>query len=247
MKTKKTFYILILCIICLVITSIVIIRHNKYKSNKFENNNILYQNNLSIEEIKNELGYTADSSLYNIDTEYDGRKVISIKPDIQFMVAFDGIIKPQELELSKLETIFNENYPKQCGIWIEKDSRKHINEIINKNTKSIYKINNEGYLEIEEKKEQNDFDVVLEKLINSNFTIILSINSFYYEIDNVTGEIVQYPFEQLDNYQPLDMIKSENNFFIVLSSNENNKLTDKQILDELFIIFKENILLSEEE
>ena len=43
------------------------------------------------------------------------------------------------------------------------------------------------------------------------------------------------------------MIKSENNVFIVLSSNENNKLTDKQILDELFIIFKENILLFEEE
>ena len=207
----------------------------------------MYQNNVSIEEIKNELGYTADSSLYNIDTEYDGRKVLRIKPNIQFMVAFDGIIKPQDLELSKIESIFNENYPKQCGIWIEKNSREHIIEIINKNTKSIYKINNEGYLEIEEKKEQNDLDVVLEKLINSNFTIILSINSFYFEIDNVTGEIVQYPFEQLDNYQPLDMIKSENNVFIVLSSNENNKLTDKQILDELFIIFKENILLFEEE
>lgn len=247
MKTKKIFYILILCIICLVFTSIVIIKHNKYRRNKFENNNTMYQNNVSIEEIKNELGYTADSSLYNIDTEYDGRKVLRIKPNIQFMVAFDGIIKPQDLELSKIESIFNENYPKQCGIWIEKNSREHIIEIINKNTKSIYKINNEGYLEIEEKKEQNDLDVVLEKLINSNFTIILSINSFYFEIDNVTGEIVQYPFEQLDNYQPLDMIKSENNVFIVLSSNENNKLTDKQILDELFIIFKENILLFEEE
>ncbi len=239
MKTKKILYhLIILCVVCLIITSIAVIKYNnKYKSNK--NDNTVYQNDILIEQIKNELGYTANNNLYNIDTEYDGRKVLTIKPNIQFMVAFDGIIKPQDLELSKIESIFNENYPKQCGIWIEKNSREHIIEIINKNTDSIYKINKEGYIEIQEKKEQNDFDVVLEKIINSNYTIILSINSLYYEVDNVSGEIVQYPFEKLDNYQPLDMIKSENNLFIVLSSNENNKLTDKQILDELYIVLKE--------
>ena len=248
MMAKRSIYILIiLCIVCLIFTNILIIKFNRNNNKKINIDNTLYQNDLSIEQIKNELGYTADSNLYSVDTEYDGRKILNIKHELQFMVAFAGLIKTEDLNLSEVEEIFDGNYPKQCGIWIEKNSREHIIEIINKNTNSIYKINKEGYLEIQEKKGQNDLDVVLEKIINSSYTIILSINSLYYEVDNVSGEIVQYPFEKLDNYQPLDMIKSENNLFIVLSSNENNKLTDKQILDELFTIFKENILLLEEE
>lgn len=251
MKTKGIIYFLItICIVCLFFTSILIINSNKYNNENINidnTNNTLYQNDLSIEQIKNELGYTANSDLYSIDTEYDGRKVLNIKHELQFMVAFAGLIKTENLNISEVEEIFNVNYPKKSGIWIEENNRKQINEFINTNTNTKYRINDEGYLEIEEKKEPNEKDIILEKLINLNKTIVLSINSFYYEIDNVTGEIVQYPFEKLDNYQPLDMIKNENNILIVLSTNENNKLTDKQIIDELFIVFKENILLFEEE
>ena len=228
MMAKRSIYILIiLCIICLFFISILIIKTKRNNNENINIDNTLYQNDLSIEQIKNELGYIADSNLYSIDTEYDGRKVLNIKHDLQYMVAFAGLIKTEDLKTSEVEDIFKENYPKQCGIWIENSTREKISELINKSTNSKYII--------------NENDVILEKLINSNKTIVLTINSYYYEIGNVTGEINKYPFEQLDEYQPLDMIKNENNILIVLSSNKNNKLTEKQILDELYIVLKENI------
>lgn len=242
MMAKRSIYILIiLCIICLFFISILIIKTKRNNNENINIDNTLYQNDLSIEQIKKELGYTADSNLYSIDTEYDGRKVLNIKHDLQYMVAFAGLIKTEDLKTSEVEDIFKENYPKQCGIWIENSTREKISELINKSTNSKYIINENGYLKIEEQNKQNENDVILEKLINSNKTIVLTINSYYYEIDNVTGEINKYPFEQLDEYQPLDMIKNENNILIVLSSNKNNKLTEKQILDELYIVLKDNI------
>ena len=248
MKVKKFLCLLMLLIIFFIVLIMVFnsIKEKNKNEIKIDNsinedkkNEIQYQKNASIEQIKNELGYTADSNLYRIDTEYDGRKVLNIKHELQFMVAFAGLIKTEDLKISDVEDIFNGNYPKKSGIWIEENNRKQIKEFINTNTNSKYIINKEGYLEIEEQKEQNDKDIVLEKIINSNKTIVLSINSFYYEIDNVTGEINKYPFEQLDEYQSLDMIKNDNNILIVLSSNRNNKLTDKQISDELFIVLNE--------
>ena len=244
MKARRSVYVLIILgVVCWFLTGKLITKSNTNKNadTNTYTDNTLYQDDLPIEQIKNELGYTADSNLYSIDTEYDGRKTLNIKDELQLMVAFDGLIKTEDLKISEVEEIFNRNYPMKSGIWIEENNREQINNYINTNTNSKYEINKEGYLEIKEKKDQNNKDIILEKLISSNKTIVLTINSYYYEIDNVTGEINKYPFEQLDEYQPLDMIKNENNILIVLSSNKNNKLTEKQILDELFIVLKELI------
>ena len=254
MKEKKTFYGIIRIIFIFIIIAVIffIVSINLIKNNcnneidniytEYSKNEIQYQEDISVEEIKNEVGYTGESSLYNIDTEYDGRKVLNIKAELQYKVAFVGIIKQDKFEMSEIDEVFNENYPTKNGIWIEKTNRKKIYEIINENTLSDYKIGDEGYLEIENQKEQNNNDIILEKIINSDERVILTINSFYYELDNINGEIVEYPFEKLDSYQPFDLIKSEKNTIIVLSSNKANKLKNSQIFEEMLLTLEQDII-----
>ena len=246
MKKKNKLIIIFILIIILILCFIFIIR-KKYENienkNTWENpyvelkeNQVEYNNDAQVDEIKQETGIIGDSDLYEVTAEYDGRKVLNIKANVQFGVAFAGIIKQEKPEMDEIDQIINEYFPIKNGIWIEQQSRTKILGIIKSNTKSIYKINEEGYLIIENKAQQNDNDKKLEKLINTNKKIILTVNSFYYEVDNVTGEIVEYPFEKLDNYQVYDKIESNDNLIIVITSNLKSKLNDEQILEELLQI-----------
>lgn len=243
-KKKKAITISIISIIAIICLVLIVLMNRKNNKCEMEENwenpytelnkeEVEYQDNISINEIKEELGMKADNDLYEVNTEYDGRKVLNIKANIQYKVAFAGIIKQKIPQMDEVDKIVNENHPSENGVWIEEQSRDKFLEILKENTNSEYKINENGYLTIENKKQQNDNDKKLEKMIHLNKKIILTINNFYYEVDNVTGEIVEYPFEKLDNYQVYDKITYENNSIIVITTNLNNKLTNKEILEEL--------------
>ena len=46
-----------------------------------------------VEEIKNETGATADTNIYQVEKEYDGREVLEIKPSVQVQTVWAGIVK----------------------------------------------------------------------------------------------------------------------------------------------------------
>ncbi len=240
-KNKVIIGIIIISIVIILSIIFFIVDRKDKKENSLEENwenpyteidknEIEYQENATIDELKEETGLTADSNLYEINTEYDGRKVLNIKTDIQYKVAFAGIIKGQAPTIEEIDTIMQENHPTENGIWIEKNSRTKLLELLKENTNSEYDINEKGYLIIKEKREQNDIDKNLERLINTNKQTIVTISNIYYEVDSVTGEIVEYPFEQLDNYQAYDQITSGDNTIIVITSNANQTLTNQEIL-----------------
>ncbi len=244
-KDKKNKVMIIgIIIITIIVIAIIIFFIANRKDNKEDNleenwenpyteidkNEIEYQENTTIDELKEETGLTADSNLYEVNTEYDGRKVLNIKTDIQYKVAFAGIIKGQAPTIEEVDTIIEENHPTENGVWIDKNSRTKFLQLLKGNTNSEYDINEKGYLNIKEKREQNDIDKSLEKLINTNKQIVVTISNIYYEVDSVTGEIVEYPFEQLDNYQAYDQITSGDNTIIVITSNANQTLTNQDIL-----------------
>lgn len=247
-KLNKKQIALIFIILILVITIsvvVIILKSNKTSEEKLQEENwenpftqinkneIQYQENASVDELKKETGLTADSSLYEVNTEYDGRKVLNIKTSIQYKVAFAGLIKQQMPELNETEEILKKNHPEENGIWIEKNSRASILEIIKDSTKSEYEVDSQGYLKIKDKKQQNDKDKIIEKWINSDKKIILTKASLYYQVDEVTGEVTEYPFEQLDPYQTYDQIKSDNNIIIVITSNDKKYLNNNEILQDV--------------
>lgn len=248
MKKEKKKIILVIGVAVIIIAIAVVIILNIATKSKLENeqnenwenpyteidkNAIQYQEDASIDELKKETGLTADSNLYEVNTEYDGRKVLSIKVDVQYKVAFAGIVKKQAPKIEEVDLILQENHPTENGVWIDEQSRSKFLELLKGNTKSEYEINEKGYLTIKNKNEQNENDKSLEKFINSGKHLVITISSMYYEVDNVTGEVVEYPFEQLDAYQTYSQVMSDNNIIFVITSNQNKKLTNKEILEDL--------------
>ena len=55
---------------------------------KYENTN-----KNEIEEIKNEINATANSEIYYVEEEYDGRKILQIKPEVQYDIDLASILK----------------------------------------------------------------------------------------------------------------------------------------------------------
>ena len=95
------------------------------------------------------MGYTADTDMYEIATEYDGREVVIIKPNIQYQVALAGAIKKDLPEFNELDEILT-NGPNTNGIWIESSSREKFLKILKEITECNYTINEDGFLVQEE-------------------------------------------------------------------------------------------------
>lgn len=240
-KRIKIILLIIAIIIFIAIIGIVILKNNSEdKSNKEEwkndfsevdKNEINYKNNTTINELKEEMKIEADSNLYEITQEYDGRKTLNIKTNILYKVAFAGIIKQEKPTLEEIDKIFDENYPQKDGIWVSKQSRDVFLRMINEESSVKYNINDEGYLVIQvDSGSNNEIDNKIKSTINSNKKIIVDINSYDYEVDVVTGEIVKYPFEQLGD--STDIVSNDSDKIIVITKNQNNKYTYKDILQD---------------
>ena len=78
-----------------------------------------------------------------------------------------------------------------------------------------------------------DIGKQLEKMINSNKLYIINITGIAYQRDYISGEIVEYPFEEMDPEQILETYQDENNIILEITTNKKQKLTDEEILETI--------------
>lgn len=249
MKNNKKILILIFIVLILLVISVIILLNIKKENNKdniisnkenliYENNNINNEdiaNNTIIEELKNQTGVEGNTEIYEVQTEYDGRKVLAVKANTKYKVALSGMIKNGKPTYNELDDLINSSAPKNTGIWIQNNSREKIKAILNSNkyTNSTYFIDKDGYVKIQDKNSQNEIDKKLEKIINGNKQYIINISSVCYIVDNITGEILDYNFEKMDKYQTYEYFEDDNLMIIFVNQNTNKQLSEKEIFESI--------------
>lgn len=188
-----------------------------------------------IEEIKNEYGFEGDKDLYEIQEDDNNVEILTVKPSIKFMVAYSGMIEKNITSIKQVEKIFEKNYNYKNGIYIEKDSRKTFLEWTKTQSfKNKYFIDSEGYLKVEEEsKLATEYDNILVKEINSEFNYIIDISNICYIIDDVSGEIMDYNFAEMDKYQVYESFVDTNKMIIFVT--ENNLLSENEIIESVVL------------
>lgn len=181
--------------------------------------------------MKKEINAEGKSDIYYVEEEKDGRKILQIKNNVQYEVDLAGIIKnslPKENELNSLL----EKAPKYSGIWISEQSKERFSKLLKNNGISNFNIKDDGYLKIDES-ENNTFAQKLKNMENSNKLYIINMTGVAYERDYISGEITEYPFEDMDPTQELESYKNDNALILEVTSNKNKKLTNKEILKSI--------------
>lgn len=241
MKKIVQIILIIIIILSIILGFIYIIKDkentNELNYNELKRNSVMYNENATLEELKEEYGMTGENNLYEVQTEYDGRKVLAIKEDENFKVAFTGLIKNDKPDINEVSYMFETNSPKENGIWIEQESREKIIDYLNNNLSSKYEINENGYLIIS-KKEASEIDDKIDKVINGDSQYIIGIRSENYYIDAKTGNIIKNPFEDLNKYQTYTYCENENKMIIFITENKSNKLSDDEIFESIIELLK---------
>ena len=70
-------------------------------------------------------------------------------------------------------------------------------------------------------------------MITSNNLYIIDISSKYYMLDEVTGEVVENPFEDMAPYSPYETFESENKTIYFISENNQGKINQEEALKEI--------------
>ena len=244
---KKRKYIIIGVIILIIIVGLIIFFATRSSDEVFNNSKQENVANISnnteddviteeeikeVENIKNEINATGDTDIYQVEEEYDGRKILQVKPEVQFDVDLAGIIKtsiPQETEITELLG----QAPSNNGIWISEQSRESFSNLLRNNNIDNFAISNEGYLQINNNAENSDTINKLINMINSDKLYIINMTGIAYERDYISGEIVEYPFEDMDPYQIIEPYQKENKIILEITTNKNKQLTEKEILDAI--------------
>ena len=74
---------------------------------------------------------------------------------------------------------------------------------------------------------------IIENAIESSNLYIIDISGSSYVRDEISGQIVEYPFEKMAPYQILDIYNNENATIIEITTNKDNKISSKEILEEI--------------
>lgn len=249
MKNIKV-YIGVIIIIAILIIGLLFFRIKKDNKEKNDIENNVYQNisineiiseenNISeyekveINQLKQNVGITGNSELYEVQEDFYNTKVVTVKSSVKYKVAFSGMIKNGEPEIKELDNITKENHPKYAGIWIYENDRETFLNLLKNVTKSDYKIDEDGYLRILDKNNQNDNDKKLEKIIKGSKLYIIRISSTCYIVDDVTGEILDYNFENIDKYQTYEYFEDDDKMIIFITENKNEQLKDDNIINSV--------------
>lgn len=249
MKKNKVIIISIIVIITVLVLFLIIKKNNKNSNGIYGNNTIIinniyteidknqieYSENTNVEELKQETGKMGNSNIYEIQTEYDGRKTLQVKPNLKYKVAFAGMIKNSKPSNSELDDIYSKNSPSDNGIWVEKSSRNKIAEYFNSLglLNSKYEINESGYLKIVEENNPNEYDKKIKNIINGNEQYVLDISSICYIVDDISGEILDYNFENMDKYQTYQYFEDNNKMIIFINQNTNKQMSEKEIFESV--------------
>lgn len=251
MKKNLKKIILILILLALIVIGGIVLANKKKIKNVNVNDNKQTEENTPkvenkekdeipekeqeqiIEEIKEDLGATGDNTLYEVKQGYDNQKTISIKSSVKYKVAFAGIIKDRQPNKNELDEIMEENHPPKAGIWIYEKDRKNFLDLLKNITKSEYEITSDGYLNIVDIKNTNENDKKIQKIINGDKLFVIRISSICYIIDDITGEILDYNFEQIDEYQTYEYFKDEDKMIIFITQNKEKQLEEKEIIQSI--------------
>lgn len=246
MKKASKIYLFLIVIIAFVILTVLSIKLSKKEDTNFnedyetaysnmKNNSIMYKNNATLQELKEEYKYNGNDELYQIENEYDGRKVITVKANVNYNVAFAGLIKKDKPEFYEINNIIKDNYPKENGIWIEDNSREKILNYLNnrEELKAEYNIDDKGYLRIKIDNDKSENDKKIEKLINGKKQYLFAISGLNYMVDAVTGTIIKNPYEDLSDDQPYDYFEDDNKMIIFITENIEKKLTEDEIFESI--------------
>ena len=255
MKKNKKKILIVSIIILAILLCVGILTFYKSRQNNKENNNtsneisqnviqdylntknnsVMYKNEASLEDLKKEYKITGEDDLYCVETESDGRKVINVKPNINYKVAFSGMINGKSPNIQEIDKTYETQAPTENGIWINTNDREKIVNYLNSNNelKAKYEINQEGYLKATQTDKLSKEDEVIKKIIDGNKQYILSISSKYYMVDVVNGKIVVNRYNDLEEYQTYEYIQYENKIIIFISENLENKLTSNEIFDSI--------------
>ena len=249
-KCYKIIIPIVAVVIVAIIVNIILKKKDTYKNQEYTNSSLTEQgiadkknvdekeenviendNPEEIESIKNEINSTADSNIYYVTKETDGRKILQIKPEIQFQVDLAGIIKNSKPEENEIESL-NKKAPNETGIWISKQSREKFLSLLSENNIDSFSIEENGYLKIN-KEPENDIAKKIKNMTESDKLYIINITGIAYERDYISGEIVEYPFEDMDPNQVIELYENENEKILEVTTNKNQELKEKEILEEI--------------
>ena len=239
MKKKIFISVIVTFILIGFILAIIFNSSNKGDldvSNQQKDNNEIIENeagqserNDEIERIKETINAKGKTDIYQIETEHDGRKIIQIKPEVQFDVDLAGILKDGKPEEDEIKKIL-EKRPIGKGIWISEQSREQFIKILKNNNLNDFSVNDNGFLEmIKDENISNSIAKELKNMIESERQYIINIKGKSYQRDYISGEIVEYPFEEMDPQQVVEIY--EKDIDIILELTQNKKITDKEILE----------------
>lgn len=241
MKKIRNVIIIALIIIILCIITFFIKKHHYNSKNKDlieENNNVVLQenskiqNNLEeIDSLKKEINSTANSEIYELAEEKDGRKILQIKENIQFNVDLAGIIKNGKPEESEIASLI-EKRPTKSGIWISEQSRNKFLQILKNNNLENYDIAKDGFL-YSNNNSNTKWANEINEMINSNKIYIINITGISYERDYISGEVIEYPFEEMDHWQIIEPYMLDNSTILEITTNKNGKIKDSEILESI--------------
>lgn len=241
---KKNILIVLLLVIVVVIAIVLIfnnkkensdqnILQNEIQSDEFVNRMVSTDAN-EINAIKNEINATGETDIYQIEEEYDGRKIIQVKPDIQYQVALAGIIKNGIPAEDEINTIL-EQAPISSGMWISESSREKFIELLNSNNIVDFEITNEGYLKCNKQENLTEQEEKLKNMAESNKLYVIDMSEKTYQRDYITGEIIEYPFEDMDPYQVIEPYDTENAIILGVTANKDNRLSNQEILNTIVV------------
>ena len=178
-----------------------------------------------INELQTEINSTADSEIYEIEEEYDGRLILQIKDDIQYATVLAGILKESMPEADEIDSLIDTLAPTEFGIWVSSNSRDRFMELLDNNGITDYEIDENGYLHCDEIEQQADS----EKLY------IIDINGTSYIRNYLTGEVEEYQFELIDPYQTIDPYYIENSTILEITTDPYDVLTDEEIFEDILL------------
>ena len=254
----KKYYYIIIIVIVLIIVGIIVKNRSEKKQDKNENSleneiNIIQNSDSSeeenessdeskstieatpeeIEEIKNEINAQGNSNIYQVEQEKNGRKILQIKPYIQFNVDLAGIMKQDKPEENEIEELAKKA-PEDNGVWIAPNSRKEFLKMLNQNNPDNHFTLNNGYLKYNgnvENETENEKKLV--KMIDSKKIYYINIAGKAYERDYISGEITEYPFEDMDPTQIIEPYINKNKTILEVTTNKSEKLTRQEILEAI--------------
>lgn len=219
MNKKRILILIVVLIVIIIGIRLVFSKRDKTKTD------ISYISNIDMETLKADKGISVSNDIIEIVEEYDGRKSIAIKGQYLFEIGLIDYYQKNYKDLNIVENIaitsneLNHNYQiakdaivvNDGGIVIPPKDQQSILQVLNENSTCEYWFDENNYLRISNEANKSEFDnKLLERINSKSNTIIITYEKDYLSIDEVTGQVVKYPFYDLDPYCEFDSVKNEN-------------------------------------